>query len=381
MNAKQKGKIDLMLSGFGAKYEQAPDYFIALRWTVVSGGKTYNGSAEREETGGFLYSFAGTRQTESMEELLGWISDAVLRYDSAKIEYWERGRLSRICADDRNVRMEKEEIQEDASAFGLKNKKYNLDLKTAAPLLKVLGFMTEDGKLRNSMIRKYNQTDRFLDLVGDLFDGKNNLTVVDCACGKSYLSFILNHYLWEKKHIRANFVAIDIKDVVIRDSNEMAEKLGYKNMKFVCEDLRFFDEGQPDAVISLHACDTATDMALGYAIRNNARIIVCVPCCHKELLDQYRMPQLDGILRHGIFRARMNDILTDGLLCMKLEACGYRVSCVEYCSPLDTPKNLLIRAEKVSDGNPEAEASYRKLLAELGVHPAIETYSCKIPLV
>ena len=148
-------------------------------------------------------------------------------------------------------------------------------------------------------------------------------------------------------------------------------------MRFVCEDLRTYDAPRADAVISLHACDVATDMALGFAIRHNAKNIICVPCCHKELLDTYKTPDLDPIIKHGVFRARLNYILTDGLRCLKLEACGYKVSCVEYCSPLDTPKNLLIKAKKVSDGDLKAEAEYRRLLSELGVRPSIEYYSVK----
>ncbi len=243
--------------------------------------------------------------------------------------------------------------------------------------MKRLGFMTADGKIKNDMIRKYNQTDRFLDLVGGMFDGMNDITVVDCACGKSYLSFILNYYLWEQRHVRAKFIGIDIKPNVIEESGKIAADLGYNNMTFICEDLRTYDAPRADTVISLHACDTATDMALGFAIRHDAKNIICVPCCHKELLDTYKKPDLDPIIKHGVFRTRLNDILTDGLRCLKLEACGYKVSCVEYCSPLDTPKNLLIKAKKVSDRDPKAEAEYRRLLSELNVRPSIEYYSLK----
>lgn len=377
MNARQKGKIDLFFGGLASKFESSREFFVGLTWKTVSGRKEYNGSAALRD-GKLVYSFAGTKEYDDMRTLLSDLCAVILQYDSAVVEYRERGHGCRVLIDDRNVKLENFEIKEEISATqGLKNKEYNIDLAKAAPLLKRLGFMTADGKIKNDMIRKYNQTDRFLDLVGGMFDGMNDITVVDCACGKSYLSFILNYYLWEQRHVRAKFIGVDIKPNVIEESNKLAADLGYNNMRFVCEDLRTYDAPCADAVISLHACDVATDMALGFAIRHNAKNIICVPCCHKELLDTYKKPDLDPIIKHGVFRARLNDILTDGLRCLKLEACGYKVSCVEYCSPLDTPKKLLIKAKKVSDGDPKAEAEYRRLLSELGVRPSIEYYSVK----
>ncbi|PWM43230.1 MAG: SAM-dependent methyltransferase [Clostridiales bacterium] len=374
MNGKQKPKILMLLNGFSSKYGENPDYFDIININAVSGAKTYTGTVTVNEKT-IEYAFGASKTFKSFDEMINELVQALLGYDSVSVEYIERGTGTRIVADDRNVKLEKFEIKDNAKAFGLKSKKYNLDLGKAAQLLKTIGFMTDDGKLKNDMIRKYNQTDRFLDLTGDLFDGKKNLTVVDCACGKSYLSFVLNHYLWEEKHIRARFVGIDIKQNVIDESRRIADTLGYKNMEFICEDLRTFDGIKPDAVISLHACDVATDMALGFAIRNGAKSIICVPCCHKELLDKYQKPDLEPIIKHGIFRARLNDILTDGLRTLKLEACGYKVSCVEYCSPLDTPKNLLIRAQKVCERDKKAEDEYYNLLSQLKVMPSIEIYS------
>ena len=119
----------------------------------------------------------------------------------------------------------------------------------------------------------------------------------------------------------------------------MAKRLGYHNMTFICADLRTYQPPKNvTAVISLHACDIATDLALGTAIRAKAKYIACVPCCHKELLDQYTMPGLEPLTKFGVFKARFNDVLTDSMRALKLEAEGYKVSVVEYISPLDTPK-------------------------------------------
>lgn len=379
MNRRQYDKVRLFFSGFEEKFEQGRDYFERICWKASSGRREYEGDIIYDaDAAVFKYSFAGNRTFDNMQEMFDVLADTLVQYDSAEVDYIERGRMTSVIMDGRGVRLEKKDIQPvQAEPTGLKNKSYHLDLAAAAPLLKQLGFLTDGGKIKNDMIRKYNQTDRFLDLIGDMFEAKDKMTIVDCACGKSYLSFILNYYLWEKLHIKADFTGIDIKPEVIESSAALAEKLGYRNMRFICQDLRTFDGVKPDTVISLHACDTATDMALGYAIRNGAENIICIPCCHKELLDQYRMPGYESLLKHGVFRTRMNDILTDALRCLKLESCGYKVSCVEYCSPLDTPKNLLIKARRTDSKNPSAEKEYRRLLSELHVRPSIEYYSQK----
>ena len=147
----------------------------------------------------------------------------------------------------------------------------------------------------------------------------------------------------------------------------MAKRLGYHNMVFQCADLRAYQPPKNvTAVISLHACDIATDLALATAIRARARYIACVPCCHKELLDQYRLPDLAPLTKHGVFKARFNDVLTDSMRALKLEAEGYRVSVVEYISPLDTPKNLLIRAVRTGKENPRARQEYDAVRRRLG---------------
>ena len=179
--------------------------------------------------------------------------------------------------------------------------------------------------------------------------------LLDCACGKSYLSFVMNYYIHEVLHRRCRVIGVDIKEHVIDESRAIAKRLGYHNMTFICADLRTYQPPKNvTAVISLHACDIATDLALGTAIRAKAKYIACVPCCHKELLDQYTMPGLEPLTKFGVFKARFNDVLTDSMRALKLEAEGYKVSVVEYISPLDTPKNLLIRATRTGKVNNRA---------------------------
>lgn len=195
----------------------------------------------------------------------------------------------------------------------------------------------------------------------------DEIVLLDCACGKSYLSFVMNYYIHEVLHRRCRVIGVDIKEHVIDESRAMAKRLGYHNMTFICADLRTYQPPKNvTAVISLHACDIATDLALGTAIRAKAKYIACVPCCHKELLDQYTMPGLEPLTKFGVFKARFNDVLTDSMRALKLEAEGYKVSVVEYISPLDTTKNLLIRATRTGKVNHRAKAEYDAVRRTLG---------------
>ena len=189
------------------------------------------------------------------------------------------------------------------------------------------------------------------------------------------MSFALNYFLRDVLHRKCFITGVDISEGVIRESRRIADELGYRNMEFLCRDLREYTPEHPSLVLSLHACDTATDMALGLGIRSGAQAIACVPCCHKELLDSFRAPGVDAFTRHGILRARLCDVLTDGLRVLKLESLGYETSVVEFVSPVDTPKNLLITARKTGGENPRAKKEYDDMCAAMGVFPAIEQYS------
>ena len=379
MNGSQKRKIAMVLGSFNSKFEEGFDFFDSIAAIFVSGKKEYKASIVAKSQNELEYIFLVKKTFATLSEALEAMTNDIIKYDSAVVSYIERGSATDVIIDDRNVKVSKRKLNDEVTDTRmLRNKEYIINPSNASPLLKALGYMTEDGKIRNDMIRKYSQTERFIELTEDMFDDMNgkNINIVDCACGKSYLSFVLNYYLWEVRHIKAKFTGLDISEKVIEESKKTAEKLGYRNMEFIQADLREYESDfKPDTVISLHACDVATDMALGYAIRNGAKRIICIPCCHKELLDKYRKDDLSCIIKHGIFRARLNDILTDGIRVAKLEACGYEVSCIEYCSPLDTPKNLMIRAVKKSDGNREAQKQYNELLKTLKVLPSVEIYS------
>ena len=155
----------------------------------------------------------------------------------------------------------------------------------------------------------------------------------------------------------------------------MAENLGYRNMEFHAIDIKdYVPDKKINVVISLHACDTATDMALALGIKVESDVIIAVPCCHREMLSQYSYTPFKSILKQGVFKSRMADILTDGMRSLMLEAKGYDVSVVEYISPLETPKNLMIRAIKKREENDEAMNEYMTLMANLNVYPALYSF-------
>lgn len=298
------------------------------------------------------------------------------KFDEAVLTYTERGSVVTLSVTPRGVQMKQAERQATAEEKAAAanplldaGRQYLIRVDHAAALLREIGILTADGKLKNDMIRKYNQIDHYVELVAPMFDQDESeeIVLLDCACGKSYLSFVMNYYLHEVLRRRCRVIGVDINEHVIDESRAMAKRLGYHNMVFQCADLRTYQPPKGvTAVISLHACDIATDLALATAIRARAKYIACVPCCHKELLDQYTLPGLEPLTKFGVFKARFNDVLTDSMRALKLEAEGYKVSVVEYISPLDTPKNLLIRAVRTGRDNPRARKEYDAVRQAVG---------------
>ncbi|MBE6935904.1 MAG: SAM-dependent methyltransferase [Ruminococcaceae bacterium] len=377
MRKQDASTLTLFLSGLAGRYRENRDYFNGIEFTFTSGRKSFRGRAARGEGEALRLSFNGQSRQMDFTGFTKFYTEEAMKYDSAVLEYLERGATMIIEADERGVRSRQTDTKRTetvAASSVLPDRDYIIKASDAPELLKAIGIMSADGKIRNNMIRKYNQIDHFLELVRPLLeeDDSDTITVLDCGCGKSYLSFVLNYFIRDVLRRRCRITGVDIAPGVIEASRKTAEQLGYANMEFICADLRTYQADRPSMVISLHACDTATDMAMGLAVRSGAKSIACVPCCHHELLGQYQFPGLSAITRHGVFAARFNDLFTDGLRMLKLESMGYKTSVVEYISPLDTPKNLLITARKVADSNPEAKREYDELCRTLRIFPAIE---------
>ena len=377
MRKQDAATLKLFVSGLESRWRENRDYFNGIQFVLSSGRKRFEGRVTRADGDLLRVSFGGQKQELDFADFTTFYVAQALHYDTAVLEYLERGATIIVEADERGVRTRQTDTkrtEEIVSSAVLPDRDYLIRPNEAPALLKAIGILSPDGKIRNNMIRKYNQIDHFVELVRPMLeaDDSETITVLDCGCGKSYLSFVLNYFIREVLHRRCHVTGVDISQGVIDASRRTAEQLGYANMDFVCADLRNYRAEHPSMVISLHACDTATDMAIGLAVRSGAKNIACVPCCHRELLDQLKFPGLEPIMRHGVFAARFNDLFTDGLRVLKLESMGYRISVVEYISPLDTPKNLLILAHKIADGNADAAREYNGLLSSLGIYPAIE---------
>ena len=261
-----------------------------------------------------------------------------------------------------------------------RKKKYIIEEGIPVPFLIDLGVMTQNGNIVNAHYDKFRQINRFLEYIEDILPSLptgRELRILDFGCGKSYLTFAIYYYLKVLKGYPVRITGLDLKEDVIRHCNELAVKYGYDKLEFLCGDIAYYDGcSQVDMVVTLHACDTATDYALAKAVGWGAKVILSVPCCQHELNKQMKNDLLSPVLHYGILKERMAALMTDGLRAQILEANGYRTQILEFIDMAHTPKNLLIRA--VYNGHcADNKAQINELLAAFDVNPTLYRLLCK----
>lgn len=234
-----------------------------------------------------------------------------------------------------------------------RKKQYILEEGVFVPFLRDLGVMTEEGKIVRSRFDKFRQINRFLEFIEDILpklDKGRELTILDFGCGKSYLTFAMYYYLHELKKYDIRIIGLDLKTDVIRNCNELSRKYGYEKLTFLEGNIADYSGvNEVDMVVTLHACDTATDFALAKAVGWKAKVILSVPCCQHEINGQIENEILKPVLKHGLLKERFSAIVTDALRAEYLEQEGYDVQVLEFIDMEHTPKNILIRAVRTGE--------------------------------
>lgn len=274
-------------------------------------------------------------------------------------------------------KMRKEPVKMVSMSHNRK-KQYVLEEGTAVPFLTDLGVMTQEGKVVHARFDKFRQINRFLEFVEDILPElpkDREVTILDFGCGKSYLTFAMYYYLHELKGYDIRIIGLDLKKDVIRHCNELSEKYGYKKLHFLEGNIAdYTGVDAVDMVVTLHACDTATDFALAKAVGWNAKVILSVPCCQHELNRQIKNETLAPILEYGILKERFSAILTDGLRAQMLESKGYDTQILEFIDMEHTPKNLLIRAVKNENKkySEQQKAAWEACIEAFHVKPTLQ---------
>lgn len=319
---------------------------LVLQWTLYKQNKAYHENLPFEEVGNFLRTNCSHFKQVQLYTSEGDYQALINKKGEATIK-------------------RKPASKKPATSLSHNRKKqYILNDETAKGFLIQLGIMSEDGQIKPSKYDKYKQINKYLETIEGVMSEfeQDFIRIIDFGCGKSYLTFAMYHYLTEILHKQVEIVGLDLKEDVIAFCNDLAKKLGYDHLKFQVGDIGKYTTNQHiDMVVSLHACNTATDAALAKAVGWEAKVILAVPCCHHECYTQITNPLLDPILKHGILKEKIASFITDGMRSLYLEGMGYKVNVMEFIDMQHTPKNVLIKAIKAGTTNTKALDTYKQL--------------------
>ncbi len=294
----------------------------------------------------------------------------------------KKGKIS-VLKRQNNIKLKVNNVSADK-----KKKNYLLEEGKPVPFLVLLGIMNDSGKVISSKYDKFRQINRFLEFIDDVLpelnknlSEENPLRIADFGCGKSYLTFAVHYFLTEIKKIPCEIEGLDLKEDVINYCNEITRKLGLKNLIFHTGSIENYSgKNSPDLVITLHACDTATDFALKYAVGRGSKVILSVPCCQHQINSQIQQNKnqnddensklFEPLLKYGLIRERFSALLTDALRAQWLESQNYSVQMLEFIDIEHTPKNLLIRAVK-KENSEKSEKKFPEIAEKLQITPEI----------
>lgn len=308
--------------------------------------------------------------------------ETAMRQEYRQLNAWdgEREHAVRVSKSGKASYMKKKTAQAPREKEGHNRKKhYILEEGRPIPPLVDMGIFTPEGKIVRTMYDKFRQINRFVELIDDEIGNlprDRTLTVIDFGCGKSYLTFVLYYYLTQIRRLDVRIIGLDLKADVIEHCNRAAEKYGYDQLYFELGDINGYECPYPvDMVVSLHACDTATDYALYNAVRWGARLIFSVPCCQHELNGQMQGGGLSILTRYGIIKERTAALMTDAVRGNLLTASGYRTQLLEFVDLSHTPKNILIRAVKTNIPEKTRREALREvdtLKEQFGFRPTLD---------
>ena len=315
------------------------------------------------------------------EQCVKWLQD-----DFGQLElHHEKGSL--ICLSNKKgtltIKEKKAQVSESRTQELSHNrkKKYILEENVPVGFLIDLGVQTPQGKIIRTAYDKFRQINRFLEFIEDVLPALENrdiIRILDFGCGKSYLTFAIYHYLHELKGKNVQIIGLDLKEDVIAHCNALKDKYGYENLKFLTGDIKdYTGQDEVDMVVTLHACDVATDYALYKAVNWNAKVILSVPCCQHEVNRQIHNEVMEPLLKYGLAKERMSALVTDTLRALILEEKGYETGLLEFIDMTHTPKNALIRAVKRDKMLSAAKLNKLKKQEEeftkfLGIHTTLQ---------
>jgi hypothetical protein len=255
-----------------------------------------------------------------------------------------------------------------------REKKYLLEEGIPVPALVDLGVMTKDGKIVKSYMDKYRQINKFLELIYQTIknEKKTKLNIIDFGCGKSYLTFIVYHFLTNVLNLDITMTGLDLKEDVIKECNEIAIKYNYHNLHFEIGDISLYKPKEYcDMIITLHACDVATDFAMYHAIKLKTKYLLSVPCCQHEINLELKKNNLEVINKYGLLKERFSALLTDSIRCNILEYFGYKVQACEFVDFASSPKNILIKATLTNNKNEESLKLVENILKEYDINQTL----------